>query len=420
MNSNRRKWICIIGSSEHGVIAAQRCGLEVGLCADGGGLSEVAAGIPILTTRVILANMGSVREGVTRLMDSLGLPCAITSFREYGCTAAAIISEELGLPANPIEVVEAARDKAQMRRLLLGDSQLSVPFHEGDADSIRRALALGESDGEWSKSDGEWIVKPCDRSGSERVSMISDRGDLNDWYEQATESDVQRWIAEPFLAGLEFSVEAVTFAGVHHFLGVTAKETTGRAGFVEVGHCFPAPISPADRRAILDVVGRALTCLGVRSGASHTEVKLDPRRGPVLIETHTRPGGDCIPELVTIATGLSQYDLAIDSLFSQVPPPALREHSAPSAAAAIRFLTPPQGVLMGLSVVDGASLGATVRWQVEKQPLDRIEPLINSAARVGYVICRGRDAIEAADRARSAAAAFRFSVQTQRSNHGQQ
>jgi len=338
-------------------------------------------------------------------MARLGRPSAIVSFREYGCVAAAILSVELGLPTNPVDAVEAVRDKAQMRRLLFNDPQLSLPFYEGERGSLRCTLAK-EMD------NGPWIVKPCDRSGSEFVSLVADRQQLEVWYAKTAGAAVLRWIAEPFLDGPEVSIEGVSFAGRHHFLGITAKETTGHPGFVELGHCFPAETDAAGCQALYAVAGAALTRLRVSLGASHTEIKIDTRRGPILVETHTRPGGDCIPELVTLACGLSQYELAIQSLFADTPPDALRERTAPTAAAAVHFLTPPPGIITGMMVDDVAALTDAVRWRINANLVERTAPLRSSADRAGYVISRGRDASEAVANARAAATAIRFRVRS--------
>jgi hypothetical protein len=77
--------------------------------------------------------------------------------------------------------------------------------------------------------------------------------------------------------------------------------------------------------------------LGIRNGATHTELRVDPVHGPVVIETHTRPGGDDIPALTKLTTGRDQYSEAIAAqLGLPVPPPTV----VSAAAAAICFAPP--------------------------------------------------------------------------------
>ncbi|MCY0909705.1 MAG: hypothetical protein OWR62_15090, partial [Sulfobacillus thermotolerans] len=169
----------------------------------------------------------------------------------------------------------------------------------------------------------------------------------------------------------------------------TAKQVNRH--FVEVGHAFPAPITPSQQAAIEGVVREALSELHVTMGASHTEVIWDRQRGPVVVETHTRPGGDHIPELVQLASGYDQYALAIASCLAEWPPwhpPHYRQ------AAVITYFTLPPGYLHGL--LSHPSAGEKpVRVQIDVMIGERIRPLQDSFARVGYVLCTGTTVAQA-------------------------
>src|SRR5204863_2937315 len=113
------------------------------------------------------------------------------------------------------------------------------------------------------------------------------------------------FLAEEFVEGDEISVEGLTLSGVHEILSVTMKATTGHPHFIETGHLMPADIAgdrvAAARSATVDL----LNLLGHREGPSHTELRL--RTGePVIIETHTRIGGDQIWEMVELVCGRDQ------------------------------------------------------------------------------------------------------------------
>jgi biotin carboxylase len=122
---------------------------------------------------------------------------------------------------------------------------------------------------------------------------------------------------EHYIGGTEYSVEAVSAGGVHRILGITAKQTTGKPYFVETGHEVPAALTVEEDQVIRTSVLRCLDALEITAGGSHTEVKVEKGRA-VLIETHTRPGGDRIPLLTRLVGGADQYELSIRSLLPQI------------------------------------------------------------------------------------------------------
>ena len=111
-------------------------------------------------------------------------------------------------------------------------------------------------------------------------------------------------MVEEFVEGQEYSVEYISYEGVHTFLAVTFKFTTGAPRFIESGHFQPAPISKELESRIRAVVEHALDSLEIKYGASCTEVKVDDKGNIKLIEVCPRMGGDCIgSDLVKYSTG---------------------------------------------------------------------------------------------------------------------
>lgn len=133
---------------------------------------------------------------------------------------------------------------------------------------------------------------------------------------------------------------------------------------------------------ITDTVKKCLDLLKVQIGATHTEIKLDPIRGPVIIETHTRTGGDFIAELVNWAYGIDVYKLAIQSYLGQdIDVKPLR-----SGAASINYFQVEPGQLVSLRCNDPELLK-----QAELIVLptlgQKISPIKDSFSRCGFAIC---------------------------------
>ncbi|MEV8504977.1 ATP-grasp domain-containing protein [Actinoplanes sp. NPDC051475] len=223
---------------------------------------------------------------------------AVVSFTEMGSLPAALLSEALGLPTVPVRAVVRARHKLLMRRVLAADPD---------------ALAFGVvGSDDPAGTDFPVIVKPADGTGSMGVEYVADAATYRDRFAALTGA---MW--EHYIGGTEYSVEAVSSGGRHRILGITAKQTTGKPYFVETGHEVPAPLTPEEDQAIRAGVLRCLDALEITAGGSHTEVKVENGRA-VVIETHTRPGGDRIPLLTRLVGGADQYEHAIRSLLPQI------------------------------------------------------------------------------------------------------
>ena len=96
----------------------------------------------------------------------------------------------------------------------------------------------------------------------------------------------------------------ISWQGVHHFLQITEKETSGAPYFVEKSHHQPAPLAAAIKAQIVQIVDKALTALQVTNGASHSEVLVTDAGKIFIVEIGARMGGDYIgSHLVELSTG---------------------------------------------------------------------------------------------------------------------
>ncbi|WP_051741818.1 ATP-grasp domain-containing protein [Streptomyces xylophagus] len=226
--------------------------------------------------------------------------CGVLSFTEMGSLPAALLAEALGLPTVPVRAVLRARNKLLMRRTL-------AAVFDGPAFGV---VGLDEP----AADDFPLIAKPAEGTGSQGVEFLADPAAF-----AARSAELAGALWEHYVDGPEYSIEAVSSGGVHHILGITAKRTTGAPYFVETGHEVPAVLTEDADRAIRGCVERCLDVLELTAGASHTEVKLEHGRA-VVIETHTRAGGDRIPLLTRLVSGVDQYELAVRSVLPRVEP----------------------------------------------------------------------------------------------------
>ena len=103
---------------------------------------------------------------------------------------------------------------------------------------------------------------------------------------------------------------------------MTDKITSGPPHFVELEHHQPADVSIADLDRIKKFVEKTLTVLEYKSGASHTEIKMDVSGQLYLIEIGPRMGGDYIAsDLVELSTGYDFIKGVIDLSVGNFEPP---------------------------------------------------------------------------------------------------
>ncbi|GAA2577456.1 ATP-grasp domain-containing protein [Dactylosporangium fulvum] len=308
---------------------------------------------------------------------------ACVSLTEYGLEPAAAIAAALGIRGFDADAVRRTRDKALMREALARAGLSEVAAQECvSADEAHR----------FAKRHGyPVIVKPVDGVGSAMVRRVDGPDDMVLAFPDADAAPAPRFLVEQYLTGPEYSVECFTVDGAHTVLAVTEKHLIGgaeQAAYVELGHAVPAALAEPDRAAIVALTVEALTVLGVDGGPSHTEVKVTPS-GPRIIETHTRVGGDYIPDLVQRVTGVDLYEQTVR--WAAGLPMSLAAIPG-GCGAAIRFFTPDPGVLTS---VHGASLisnlPGVVRHELTVRSGDTVPPVRRSLDRSGYVLAVGED-----------------------------
>ncbi|MFJ9674247.1 ATP-grasp domain-containing protein [Streptomyces sp. NPDC101221] len=306
----------------------------------------------------------------------------VASFGESDQYPYAAIAEALGLPGHSPETVNLAHDKAAMRAWLRDKGiDGAASARVGDLDELRAFVR---------RHGLPCIVKPVTNAGSAGVSKVTSESALEAALERAGGSGPgpadTGVLVEEFFDGPQFSVEAFSEHGEHEVVGITRKYSDP-VSFVELGHVTPADLPGEQRRDVETYVKRILEAIGVRNGPTHTEVVLTGR-GPRLIETHVRMGGDKIPELTLDATGVDIDDCAVrQALGEEVLPgirAALTAADRPKRASSIWYASvDTAGVLEEVVGTDQASsVPGVTEVAVLAEPGTRVGALVDSESRL--------------------------------------
>lgn len=231
---------------------------------------------------------------------------AITTFAETNIRLTAEIAVLLNLPYHSPECAMTLTDKSA-QRAALARAGLGIRF--GVADTPEHAAELVRRLGV------DCVVKPLTGSGSRHTYSVNPKDALSvrnhpaEMYPAIVEARLEdgRHPRSELLADL-VSVETIFTGGRLRHLGVSGRFRLAEP-FRETGTVFPSHLPEPLLAELTEVTTRALSAIGVTTGATHTELKLTPG-GPQLIEVNGRLGGH-VGRLMELSTGINAVELVI-------------------------------------------------------------------------------------------------------------
>ncbi|QYN21264.1 acetyl-CoA carboxylase biotin carboxylase subunit family protein [Amycolatopsis sp. DSM 110486] len=291
--------------------AAHPGDIAVGLAGWAGCVFVVPPNRHTLAMAPLLARFGPVvvAESVSDAAAEVGRhrPDGLVTYAERGLGLAGELAGLLGLPFHDERTLRCLTDKWHQRAAL----------RAAGVDVVRCRRI--ETAADWPDAVAETglpaVLKPAHGGGSRNTYYVEDA-------ETGLEL-VRRLLAEPapglvdggtlvleeYLPGRDcgafgdyVSIESVVQDGVIADLAVTGKFPMVPP-FRETGRFWPSPLGPVETAEVRELAAAAVSAVGLRTGLSHTEVKLTPA-GPRLIEVNGRLGGG-INELAVRARGIN-------------------------------------------------------------------------------------------------------------------
>lgn len=343
--------------------------------------------------RAAMADPGAVAAAAGRLADRHRI-AGILTYEEPSVELTAAAAAELGLPCISLETARLCRDKHLMRKALAAHG---VP----SAASVL-VSSLAEAGTAAARIGYPVVLKPRQMASSMGVIRVDSAAGLTAAWPVAAGAAHPRFagssgvLVEEFLDGDEFSAESVVTGGEVQTVAITRKQVGFAPFFEELGHIVSAREPVPGHGAALELVRAAHRALGVQMGVTHAEFKLTSR-GPRMVELGARLGGDLIPYLVRLATGVDLSLAAADAATGQRPDLTPKRR----AAAAIRFLYPAHDVTVRQIKVDPqvSELAWADKAVLTAQPGDicRVPPG-GYSHRLGFLIVTGADLAETQSR----------------------
>jgi biotin carboxylase len=258
------------------------------------------------------------------------------------------------------------------------------------------------------------ILKPSRGWGQRGVSKVETASELEGAYQRARDASTEGIvIAEEFVEGTEFSVNAYTKDGQTTVCSVTERVITHYPDppGITFAEWYPSGL---DRKGEEHAVAAALAgvrALGIGRGPTYTQLRLGPK-GPKLVETAYRLGGGLDPDVALLASGISLFrkilGVALDKPEWETAGPERERHGG----AIGKFLVGRPGRVKRIAGVDDArTMAGVVAAEVYVEVGGTVYPLTDGSKRVGHVLAFGKDRAEADERASRALRAIRIETE---------
>lgn len=311
----------------------------------------------------------------------------VLSWDETLIVTAAHVAEALGLPGPGVDGIEGCRDKHRTRRLLAaaGLPQPAFAWASSEQDAMAAAERIGYP----------VVVKPRGMGASIGVVLAEDEAEVRSAFHIAEDSSYDGAtsyqggaLVEEYLRGQEISVDSAVVDGECLPMFLARKSVGMYPYFEELGHIVDPGDPLLSDPALLHVLRAAHEAIGLGFGITHTEVKLT-ERGPVIVEVNGRLGGDLIPLLGLLATGIDP-GVAVVDVATGGRPDLTVDRRRP---VGIRFGYPPQDcVVESVSVAEPDEASGLLRTAVLADAGTELRlPPGGYLARYAYAICTGAD-----------------------------
>lgn len=340
-------------------------------------------------------------SAATHLVAQRARPSALLCYNEQYVQPAARAVEALALPGFSSAAIRNCRDKRRTRDALAA-AGVAQPqsIAVSSLDEAREVAA---------RIGYPVVLKPRGLAGSMGVILVGGEDELDAGYETAytpwypgVPTYEDGVLVESYLDGPEISIDGAVVDGRYVPLFVAHKQLSEHPYFQETGHVVDANDPLLGSPELLGMLSDAHAALGLRRGMTHSEVRLTSA-GPRIVEINARLGGDLIPYVGMLATGIDPARVAVDVVLGREPEVEMKR----SAVAEIRFHYPTEdSIVRGVALpAPGSIEGLALAEATAREGAVLRLPPRGYLARYAQLICVGPDREStrvAADRAAAA------------------
>ncbi|PNZ27801.1 hypothetical protein CD122_05825 [Staphylococcus rostri] len=308
---------------------------------------------------------------------------AVVPLNDWTLKVANQLNATYGLPYLKEEVVEACRNKYEMKQLFQQHGVSTAKSKKFSSLEQLKALV--------NEYTFPVIIKPVDFGGSGGVYLANNLEECLDAYAQSQKVMAQyadafkvsknEFLIESYIeSDDEVSVEVLCGEDFQQVITVTEKYLSPKPWFTEMGHVVPSHRYQDSQLNQLAI--DACKALGIDRGVAHVEIKVKGHE-LYVIEAAARPGGDAIMDLIESSYGINPYQLhTMMYLDNEIQP---NFDFTPTQTSAIAFLKAPMGEIKQINYPDISTDKEIVRVNLLKKVGDVAGNPENWSSREGLV-----------------------------------
>jgi biotin carboxylase len=372
--------------------------------------STFESSVPDHLLTVDFTDPGAAADTVARFAERRPLD-AVVGVDDLTAVAAAAIAERLGLRANAVAAVSAARDKFQMRQCLAA-AGVRVPRYRRIAvkddpflaargvafPCVLKPLALSASRGVIRADNIDQFM-----AAFRRIAALLARDDV-----EVSGDPAQFLLAEQYIPGLEVALEGLLVAGELKTLALFDKpDPLDGPFFEETIYVTPSRLPAEIQDAIARTTAQACAALGLREGPVHAELRVN-EAGPWIIEVAARSIGGLCSRTLRFGTGMTLEELILRQALGMPIASLERERQA---AGVMMLPVPRAGTLRAVHGVEDAKRVAGIEdVAITVHVGQALEPLPEGWQYLGFIFARGARPDEVEQALRDATARVTFAI----------
>ena len=214
---------------------------------------------------------------LAKSLKETGLHGVFTAATDFSVSVAAV-AESCSLPGHSLEAARRASDKVLMRKCFEKHGVPSPKFTHIFKNEIDEALQILKQ----KAIPFPITVKPADNMGARGCRLVYSQDELRPALEDAVNfSRSGKAIAEEFIDGEEFSLEALVINGEIFLNALADRHIFFPPYFVEMGHTIPSIKSKEECDELIRVFFLGIKALGLTNGAAKGDIflrKADPQK----------------------------------------------------------------------------------------------------------------------------------------------
>lgn len=333
---------------------------------------------------------------------------AIVPVDDSATILAARANAALGLPWNPPEAAEAARDKGVMRRLMAAAGVPSPVFRRFPLTTDPREIAA--------QVTFPCVVKPLRLSGSRGVIRANTPDELaaaiarleRILLDDGNVRETTDLLVEDFIPGVEVALDGLLREDGLHVLAIFDKpDPLDGPFFEETIYTTPSRLPAETQAAITECAARAAAAIGLRDGPIHAELRVN-EHGPWMVEIAGRSIGGLCSTILEFGAGVCLEELLLRHAL-RMELPAL-EHSG-GGAGAMMIPIPKGGVLRAVHGVEEAEAVPNITGvEITTHPHTVVVPLPEGSSYLGFIFARAETPAAAEEALRLAHSKLRFDI----------